>query len=142
MKMIKPMHENLLNSSTRAALDFKALLLIATQITLTLGGQMLWKKGISQIGEFVLSGQMILQLLIKLATNYFFLTGTIMYVMATLMWFYLLSRFEFSLIYPILSLSLVISILAARLFLGESISVQRWFAVGLISLGIFLLVRS
>jgi drug/metabolite transporter (DMT)-like permease len=118
------------------------LALVILQILLTAGGQVLWKKSLEQSGGVVVNGQMLFLPLLRLVLNPVFLTGTILYGCATLLWFYLLSRFELSYIYPFLSLTFIVSFVGARLFLGETISFLRWAAVGLISLGVFLMTRS
>lgn len=119
-----------------------AIILIGLQTLSLAGGQVLWKKGIDQVGGFMSAGQSIYLSLLNLATNPTFLVGSGLYVLATLLWFYLLSRFELSFIYPFVSLTLVVSLFGAWLFLGEPIGLQRWVAVGFISFGIFLLTQS
>jgi drug/metabolite transporter (DMT)-like permease len=116
--------------------------LLLAQILLTVGGQMLWKKGIDQVYALGTPGVLTVRLAVQLASNLSFLIGTFLYGCATLLWFYLLSRFEFSYIYPFLSLTFIVSFVVAKLFLGEAIPQQRWIAVGLISLGVFLMTRS
>ena len=119
-----------------------ALILTGLQVLAMTGGQVLWKKGIDQAGGFLLPGQSVYSSLLHLVVNPAFLTGSALYIVATLLWFYLLARFELSYIYPFLSLTLIVSLLGARFLLGEPISMQRWIAVGFISLGVFLLTQS
>ncbi len=123
-------------------MDFLTFALTSAQILLTVGGQVLWKKSFSETGGFMLPGQSLIASLWHLLVNPLFLLGTVLYICATLLWFYLLSRFELSFIYPFLSLTYVASFVMAWLFLGETISVQKLAAVGLISLGILLLTKT
>ena len=52
---------------------------------------------------------------------------------------YILKRYEFSLAYPITSMTFVFSILAGFLVFGEAVSVNKWVGVGLITLGIIVI---
>jgi drug/metabolite transporter (DMT)-like permease len=78
----------------------------------------------------------------NLFTNLPFLAGCAAYGFATLLWFYLLARNEFSFLYPFSSLTFVVSFIGAQFILGENISLQRWMAVGLICTGVVLVARS
>ena len=116
--------------------------LVGIQILSLAFGQVLWKKGVDQAGGFLLPGQFLFTSLLHLLVNPTFLVGTSLYLFATLLWLYLLARFELSFIYPFFSLTFVVSFVGAWLFLGETISPQRWTAIGFVSLGIFLLLRA
>ena len=117
--------------------------LIIFLVILTLSaGQLLWKLGINQAGGFMANGESMLTSLVRLASNVYFLLGSVAYVVATLGWFYLLARYPFSYVYPFIALVYVFGLLGARFFLGESISVGRWIAVGFICLGVLLIART
>ena len=119
-----------------------SVILIISQIFFLVGGQILWKKSIVQVGGFMSSGQTIVSSVLRLVFNPTFLIGSFLYLLATLIWFYLLARFELSFIYPFFSLTLVVLVLGSSYFLGETISFQRWIAVVLISCGVFLITRT
>ena len=119
-----------------------ALILMGLQILAMAGGQMLWKKGIDQAGGFMLPGQPICSSLLHLVVNPIFLTGSALYIVATLLWFYLLARFEFSYIYPFTALLYPISLGGSILFLGETVPIERWIGVGFICIGVVLISRS
>ena len=57
-------------------------------------------------------------------------------------WIAGLSRVEVSLAYPFLSLGYVVNAFAAWYLFGESLTVQRLVAIGVIILGVWLLTRS
>jgi drug/metabolite transporter (DMT)-like permease len=118
------------------------LILVIVQILLTVAGQVLWKRSFDQSGGFLATGQPIVASLIAIFTNFQFLLGTTLYLGATLLWFYLLSRFELSYVYPFLSLTFIVSFIGARFFLGEQISFQRWIAVSFITFGVLLMTRT
>ncbi len=116
--------------------------LIALEIITLAGGQILWKKGIDQAGGFLKPGEPIWISLFNLFTNLTFLIGCVSYGFATLLWFYLLARYELSFVYPFISLTFLVSFIGARFVLGEEISVGRWFAVLLICGGVALMFRT
>lgn len=105
-------------------------------------GQLLWKLGVNQVGEMTLGGHAILAYLGQLFTNAYFWLGCMAYAVAVMSWLYLLSRFDFSYIYPFTAFIYVASLLGARMVLAETIPMQRWMAVGLICIGIIWLSRS
>lgn len=61
------------------------------------------------------------------------------FLTACILWMYILKRYEFSLAYPITSMTFVFSILAGFLVFGEAVSVNKWVGVGLITLGIIVI---
>ncbi len=123
-------------------MNFFTYTLIGIQILMTVGGQVLWKKSFNETGGFLLPGQSFIASFVHMLVNPLFIIGTILYAGATLLWFYLLSRFELSLLYPFLSLTYVVSFIMAWWFLGETISIQKLGAVGLITVGILLLAKT
>ncbi len=70
------------------------------------------------------------------------LAGLCCYAASLLAWIYVLSRAEASFAYPFLGLGFVIVAFAGWLILGETPSVQRIIATGVIAVGIGLLAWS
>lgn len=64
-----------------------------------------------------------------------FLTGVVL-------WMGLLKRLEFSVLYPLVSISYIFGLIAAKVIFYEQIPPIRWFGVGLIILGVFFISRS
>lgn len=60
---------------------------------------------------------------------------------ATVLWLYLLKNFDFSLAYPITSLSYIFGMLAAAFILNETIPNTRWIGVILIVIGVFFMIK-
>lgn len=60
---------------------------------------------------------------------------------ATVLWLYMLKNFDFSLAYPITSLSYIFGMLAAAFILNESIPTARWIGVVFIVVGVFFMVK-
>ena len=54
----------------------------------------------------------------------------------SLLWMYILKNYEFSLAYPITSMTFVFSIFAGYFVFGEAISISKLVGVALITLGI------
>ncbi len=78
----------------------------------------------------------------RLLQSPIFLVGSGLYAVATLLWFYLLARFDLSFIYPLVSLTFVVASLGGWLFLGEPLSAQRALGIAVIALGVTILTRS
>ena len=60
---------------------------------------------------------------------------------AALLWFYMLKHFDFSLAYPITSLSYIFGMFAATFILNESVPTARWIGVVFIVIGVFFMVK-
>lgn len=60
-------------------------------------------------------------------------------VFASLVWFYILKHNDFSLAYPLISISYIFGTLAAIFIFHETVSVTRWLGVFLIMGGVALL---
>ncbi|MDR1878568.1 MAG: EamA family transporter [Bacteroidales bacterium] len=60
---------------------------------------------------------------------------------AFFVWMYVLKQYAFSLAYPLLSISYIIGLLAAYLFLHETIPYTRWIGVIIIILGVYFVVK-
>ena len=104
--------------------------LLLLNIIFLVAGQTLWKIGLSGMElEFTASG------IIKMLINPYIFGGLIIYSLATILWFYILSKAELSLVYPLQSLCYVAVAIIAVLIFKESIPLTRWFGIGLIVLG-------
>jgi len=65
----------------------------------------------------------------------------LMVLLSGLIWIYLLGKVEFSILYPIISLSYVFGILAAKYIFNENIPFLRWLGVLVIILGVLLVSK-
>ncbi len=107
-------------------------LLLSINIILLVSGQTLWKIGLTGI-EIKFNMQNILRLFF----NPYIFGGLIIYGAATVIWLYILSRAELSLVYPLQSLCYVATAVAAVLIFKENIPPARWGGLGLIVLGAY-----
>lgn len=60
---------------------------------------------------------------------------------ASILWFYILKHFDFSVAYPMISISYIFGQLAAIFIFHETVPLTRWIGVGLIVLGVMLVVK-
>lgn len=74
-------------------------------------------------------------------TNWWFLLCGIMFGGASLLWMYILKHWPLSMAYPMVSMSYVIAMVMAVVFLHESIVWTRWLGVGLIMLGCMMVAK-
>lgn len=109
-------------------------LLLLINIFMLVSGQVLWKTGMSKV-HFELS----LKGIINTIFNPYILSGAIVYVFATVIWLYLLSREQLSKIYPLQSLCYVLGAVAGVIFFKESLSTSKIFGLALIVSGAFLI---
>nr|WP_028598921.1 EamA family transporter [Paenibacillus pasadenensis] len=96
-------------------------------------GQMLFKFGLNKIG-----GVSILTAW-KAVFNPFIFTGLILYVIATLLWFVVLSRLPLAVAYPMQTLAYVLGIIMAVLLFHEQVSLIKWFGMLVIIVGVVLI---
>lgn len=73
--------------------------------------------------------------------NWQFAMSGVCVVTASLIWFYVLKNFDFSLAYPLISISYVFGMFAAIFIFHEIVPATRWIGVGFIMLGVFFLTR-
>ena len=73
--------------------------------------------------------------------NWQFAACGICYGAGSLLWFYILKNFPFSMAYPMVSLSYVFGMIAAMVFFHESVNATKWAGVAAIMLGCFLIAR-
>lgn len=110
-------------------------ILILCNIVLLLLGQVLWKIG---VGKIQLNG---FESVIYLVFSPFIIGGVILYILATVIWIYLLSKFPLSFLYPLQSLAYVFGLILAIIIFKEYVPVTRWVGVGIIMIGIYFVAK-
>lgn len=63
------------------------------------------------------------------------------FIFAGLLYFYLLKNYDFSIAYPITSISYIFGIIAAFFIFHEAIPLTRWLGVVLIVIGVIFIVK-
>jgi len=115
----------------------KVIILTIFQCFLLASGQVCFKLAVEKINKFQLAWAFFSDLL----TNWWLLASGICLISATILWGFILKHFEFSVAYPITAFAYIFGMLAAIFIFQETVSVMRWFGVGLIILGVFFIAK-
>ncbi|MDD3738080.1 MAG: EamA family transporter [Lentimicrobiaceae bacterium] len=107
------------------------------QSTFLVAAQVFLKFAMQRMGKFSFTIEFFKQLLV----NWQLLFSGISIVIATLLWMYILKHFDFSMAYPLISMSYVIGAIAAVVIFHETIPINRWIGLGLIILGVIFVVQ-
>ncbi|MCL2072945.1 MAG: EamA family transporter [Marinilabiliaceae bacterium] len=111
--------------------------LILGQSVLLVAAQILLKISVNLFGTFSWSWK---YFKIVFTTWQFALSG-ICAITGLITWMYALKHYKFSLVYPLLSISYIIGLVAAWLFLNETIPLTRWIGVVIIVIGVYFVVK-
>ena len=111
------------------------LLLIA--ICLSVSGELLLKAGMNRVGQFDLSPIVIL----RTFSEWRIVLGFALIFGGSLFWLGVISRVDFSFAYPLLALSYVVSLIPARLLLGEDVTPNRVIGAIIIVIGVIVVTR-
>ena len=115
-------------------------LLGLVSIMLLSAGQTSLKYGLTEIGGVSLSDGITGAL--KLLQTPWIIVGFLCYGISAILWLDVLSKLDFSLAFPMVGLTYVLTLLIGRFFFGEPVGWERMLGVGLIIFGIFFLIRS
>jgi drug/metabolite transporter (DMT)-like permease len=115
---------------------------ILAGICLNAVAQLLLKAGTNAVGIIEFGSGKLLETGLALAVQPPILGGLACYAISVVVWIVGLSRVNVTIAYPMLSLGYIVNALGAWMFLGESLSLQRIAAIGIIIGGVALLVRS
>lgn len=116
--------------------------LILAGVLLNATAQFLLKMATNKVGVIQTSSVLSTDLLSALFFQWPMALGLFCYVFSLFVWLMALSRTDVSLAYPMLALGYLLNAFAAQHFLGETVSLQRWLAIGVIVAGVALLARS
>lgn len=109
-------------------------LLIFINICLLLLGQVIWKIGTKSINfEITLKG------IFNLIFNPYVIAGGIVYVIASMVWIYILSKEDLSKVYPLQSLCYVFGAIIGIFLFKEDMNVLKILGLTLISIGAFII---
>ena len=109
---------------------FQTFLLVTSQVTLKIAMQ--------KMGKFEWTTSYFLEIIknIPLAISGITILG------ATLLWFHVLKKYEFSLAYPLVAISYVFGMIAAVVVFKEVVPAARWIGVLFIILGVILVAKT
>jgi drug/metabolite transporter (DMT)-like permease len=120
-----------------------ALSLVLICIFFAAGGQIVMKSGMSQVGEIGSLGQLLnLGTLSRIFINPRILIGLFCYGVSAILWLGALSTLNVSFMYPLLSLSYIITAIVASIFLREEMTLLRWVGIFVVVGGCFLITRT
>lgn len=111
--------------------------LAVVQSLLLAAGQVLLKFALARMLPFSMS----LAFWKSVFVNWQFAACGICYGAGSLLWFYILKHFPFSMAYPMVSLSYVFGMIAAVVFFHEPVSLTKWLGVLLIMAGCYFIAR-
>lgn len=76
-----------------------------------------------------------------LVVNWQLACSGISIAIATVLWMYILKHFDFSMAYPMISISYVFGMFAAMFIFHESVPLTRWIGLLLILVGVMFVVK-
>ena len=100
-------------------------------------GQIFLKRGMGALGENAFKQKGLFGVVFHPPV----LMGIIFYLISAFLWLFLLGRLDVSSVYPLISLSYVITVFLAVTLLGEQVTYTKWLAVGLIVIGSLIMVK-
>jgi drug/metabolite transporter (DMT)-like permease len=118
------------------------LVIALIAILLLVGGQTLLKVGLNDIGGVSLFEGDPLGSLLGLFRTPWILLGLACYGVSSILWLDVLSKLDFSLAFPMVSLTYVFQLLIGRYIFHEMVGFERVVGVLLILGGLFFVVRS
>ena len=115
-------------------------LFLGCSILLAVAGQLLMKKGMIIFGSF--PANEFIQKIIPMVLNPYVFLGITCFGFSAITWLVVLSRFELSFVYPLVSVAYILVAIASYLFFHESVTLIRWLGIAVIVFGVFLISRS
>lgn len=105
-------------------------------------GQIILKKGMTNMGPLTLSFAEFGAILWRIITNPYVVIGLGIYGLSTILWLVALSRVDLSFIYPFASLGYVIMLFASWQLFHEQITIMRLVGCAVVILGVVLISRT
>lgn len=115
----------------------RLIVLSLLQSVFLAGGQVFLKVALENMGQFEWKWSFFKAQL----TNWSFLWCGITFIIAGVLWMYILKKYPFSLAYPLTCLCYIFGTLAAIFVFHENVSVTQWIGVFLIMAGCILIVK-
>ena len=122
-------------------IPFKDLLLLLSNVLLSVTGQLLLKQGMLKVGR-IESFSGVIPRLVQALANPFVIGGIATFGFTTLLWLIVLSRVKLSIAYPMISLGYILSIFFAWFFFKESVPKIRIIGAVVICIGVYLVASA
>lgn len=113
------------------------IVLIILQSVVLVAAQTFLKISVELFGKFSWSWQYFKTVF----TTWQFAASGICALSAMFIWMYVLKKYEFSVAYPLLSISYVIGLLSAHFVFHEAVPLTRWIGVVIVMIGVFFIVK-
>lgn len=111
------------------------ILLIITSIVMGAVGQILLKIGAGKLNNVTMT----ISGLFAIARNYYILVGLVLFGTSFLLWVKVLTRNDLSYVYPMVSLSYIIILLASKFLFNEPFTTNKIIGVAAIIGGVFII---
>ncbi|MDT7858492.1 MAG: EamA family transporter [Candidatus Aenigmarchaeota archaeon] len=119
----------------------EAIALVLISVLLGVSGQLSLKQGMRKVGNFELE-YFLTTKVFEILKEKFIIIGIFCYAIATLIWLVVLSKAELSFAYPLLAIGYVLIAIFSKFLFNENVTFVRFLGIILISIGVFLLLRS
>lgn len=113
------------------------LLLAVIQSILLASGQVLLKFALNRMLPFSMS----IEFWKSVFANWQFAACGLCYGAGSILWFYIVKHYPFSMAYPMVSLSYVFGMIAAIIFFHEPVEWTKWMGVLLIMAGCYFIAK-
>jgi drug/metabolite transporter (DMT)-like permease len=111
--------------------------LILTSISMGAVGQILLKVGANKLGNIGLS----IGGLFSIIKNYYILIGLVLFGTSFILWVKILTKNDLSYVYPMVSISYIIIVLASKFLFNEPFTINKIIGITAIILGVFIINR-
>ena len=115
---------------------FKLVVMAFIQSLFLAGGQLLLKMGLDRVDRISLKW-----VYLKVFLSWQLGLSVMSFLLAMLLWRYMLKNFDLSLVFPFTSISYIFTIMLAMFFLDEMLSPIKWTGIAFIIIGVALLTR-
>jgi len=122
--------------------NLHALALAFICILLVIAGQMLMKLAVVRSGGMPVLEIGIAGLVRKFAAVPYILIGFALYGVSSILWLEVLTKLDFSVAFPMVSVTYIGTLFVGRLVFDEPVNIYRIFGVLLICSGVFFVIRS
>lgn len=117
------------------------ILFIVLTIVLTVGGQLLVKHGMTQIGKSPSAAGEVPMFLLRAIFHPSNGLGLLSAVLAAMCWMGALSRCDLSFAYPFMALAIVLVLALTPALFGEHVHSKQWTGVAIVCLGLWIASR-
>ena len=122
-------------------MSFLNFMIVLLSVLLNAAAQIFLKKGSSVLSEISFK-ENFLGSIFKIISDLYILGGLACYGISVAVWILALSRVDVSKAYPMLSIGFIVSVLAAYVFLGESLSILKLIGICFITIGVLVISKS